>query len=941
LLDIYGGYDERDLDKESRPLTAFQTPIGHLQLTRLPQGFTNAVAEQMRITRHVLAEDMPSNADCFLDDIPIKGPRSDYDGETLEDNPQIRRFIWEYAVILERILFRLEESGLTASGKKLVAFATELDVLGSTVSYYGRKISSDKTNKIVRWPVPETLFDVRSFVGMCTFVRIHIPHFSDISAPLRRITRKGVAFEWTEECQESFDRLKAIVGTNIRLKKLDYAPDAGLIILAVDSSQIAASAGLFQLNKEGIRCPSRYESISFTDVESRYSQPKLELFGLVKCLRKLAPFIWGIHFRIEVDAVSLIQMVNSPDPIPNAAANRWVAYLYLFDFEIVHVKGEKHKLADALSRVRRTPSDSTTESINDVLSNSLVYEGLFPDTSFSLSVFFLDHLYPDDEFQHIGRFLDSLMYPPNTNAKERKLLRLRAQKFLLREGRLYKRASRQFHDREVVLLPERREEILQELHDELGHRGVRETYGRVVTRYWWPGLLHSVEQYVKSCLLCQLRSPRKETEKRRPGRPTGLFKSWSFDVIHVKYGRFPYLLTGHEELTGWPEAMPLTKIDAAHVAVFFRDILMRFGQFHRARLDNGSEFKSVAQEALDLAGVQTVRIAPHHPQANGQEERGHIPLMDCLYKLAREHPGRWYHYLPHALFAERISIKRSTGFSPYQLLYLAEPVLPIDKLDSTWLIADWENIDSPASLLAARVRQLIRRHDDLHDVAQKLEAARLKGVLYHDKKNAHRLRNPLAHGDLVLVQNVKLETQWGLKLADRWFGPYEIRERLLKGSYLLKEVGPHGAHLLKPFAAFRLRRFFPRGRPEEQVAEELLPDEDGPDIDCSDLEDEALSIRSERHQIEEFLRAADEDNEDVSQVDSFSDAAPVMSIDASNTDESDDDDLPQDEQDPPGFLEDHEFEKAPIPPNSPADPVLVVRPLAPPPGPTLIVRARH
>jgi hypothetical protein len=945
LLDIYGGYDERDLDQDSRPLTAFQTPIGHLQLTRLPQGFTNAVAEQMRITRHVLAEDMPSNADCFLDDIPVKGPRSTYNDAPHEENPQIRQYIWEYAVILERILFRLEESGLTASGKKLVAFANELDVLGSTVSFYGRRISTHKQNKILRWPIPETLFDVRSFIGMCTFVRVHIPQFSDISSPLRRITRKNSAFDWTDECQKAFDRLKTIVGKNICLKKLDYSPNAGLIILAVDSSQTAAGAGLFQLNKEGIRCPARYESITFTDVEARYSQPKLELCGLVKCLRKLAPYIWGVPFRIEVDAISLIQMVNSPDPIPNAAANRWIAYLHLFDFEIVHVKGEKHKLADALSRVRRTPSDSTAESINEVLSNSLIYEGCFPGMPVGFDIFFLSHLYPDDDFRHIGRYLESLTFPPNTNHRERKLLKLRAQKFLLRNGKLFRKATRQFHDREVVLLKDRQQSILRELHDDLGHRGTRETYGRVILRYWWPSLLDTVQSYVKSCLLCQLRSPRKETEKRRPGKPVGLFKSWSFDVIHVKYGRYPYLVTAHDELTGWPEAMALTKIDAAHVAVFIRDILTRFGQFHRARLDNGSEFKAVAQEAFDRAGVQTVRIAPNHPQANGQEERGHIPLMDCIYKLARDHPGKWYAYLPYALYAERISVKKSTGFSPFQLLYLTEPVLPIDKLDSTWLISEWDTISSHSSLLAARARQLIRRHEDLQVVAQKLEAARLAGILYHDKKNAHRLRQPLEPGDLVLIQNVKLETQWGLKLADRWFGPYEIRERLPRGSYLLKEVGPNGAHLLKAFAAFRLRRFFPRGRPEDQVNIELLAEDEDSDIAQSDLEDEAMSIQSERAQIDRFVDAAVDRESDKSQVDSFSDALPTHAFGSDSNSGDEDDDHPQDEREPPGDVEPQDFERVSPSPAaqrapSPSRAVLVVRPLAPPPsaGPTLIVR---
>ncbi|MBW0509980.1 hypothetical protein O181_049695 [Austropuccinia psidii MF-1] len=44
LGDIMGGYDERELDITTRPLTTFETPVGRLQPTRLPQGTTNSVA---------------------------------------------------------------------------------------------------------------------------------------------------------------------------------------------------------------------------------------------------------------------------------------------------------------------------------------------------------------------------------------------------------------------------------------------------------------------------------------------------------------------------------------------------------------------------------------------------------------------------------------------------------------------------------------------------------------------------------------------------------------------------------------------------------------------------------------------------------------------------------------------------------------------------------
>jgi len=66
----------------------------------------------------ILQEEIPEHVGVFIDDGGIKGPRSTYGGQRLKENPGIRRFIWEYAVTLERVLFRIEEAGLTVSGKK-------------------------------------------------------------------------------------------------------------------------------------------------------------------------------------------------------------------------------------------------------------------------------------------------------------------------------------------------------------------------------------------------------------------------------------------------------------------------------------------------------------------------------------------------------------------------------------------------------------------------------------------------------------------------------------------------------------------------------------------------------------------------------------------------------------------------------------------------------
>ncbi|MBW0561781.1 hypothetical protein O181_101496 [Austropuccinia psidii MF-1] len=164
LKDIMGGYDERELDVTTRPLTTFETPLGRMQLTRLPQGATNSVVVYQAQMTWIPQEEIPESVGIFIDDVGIKGPRSLYNQETLPENPSIRRFIWEYEITLERVLFRIEEAGLTISGSKLEFCVPALDIVGHLVSYKGRTISKQKSNKIQNWPTPLNKKEIRGFL---------------------------------------------------------------------------------------------------------------------------------------------------------------------------------------------------------------------------------------------------------------------------------------------------------------------------------------------------------------------------------------------------------------------------------------------------------------------------------------------------------------------------------------------------------------------------------------------------------------------------------------------------------------------------------------------------------------------------------------------------------------------------------------------------------
>lgn len=112
VFDLFSGYDARRLHEKSRDLCAFNTPLGTYRPTGLPQGSTNAVQEFQACMTFILAPEMPNIASPFIDDIPVCGPKTRYEEEgqqeALPENLGIRRFVWEHANDINRVLHRIK-----------------------------------------------------------------------------------------------------------------------------------------------------------------------------------------------------------------------------------------------------------------------------------------------------------------------------------------------------------------------------------------------------------------------------------------------------------------------------------------------------------------------------------------------------------------------------------------------------------------------------------------------------------------------------------------------------------------------------------------------------------------------------------------------------------------------------------------------------------------
>ena len=124
----------------------------------------------------------------YLDDIIV-----------FSDNPK------DHIVRLEAVFKKLASAGLKLKPSKCFFFKEEIDYLGHLVSGKGVATSPKKIEAVTKWPVPQTVYDVRSFLGFVGYYRRFIRDFSKISKPMRSYhwIRKSIQ----DSCKENSDKL--------------------------------------------------------------------------------------------------------------------------------------------------------------------------------------------------------------------------------------------------------------------------------------------------------------------------------------------------------------------------------------------------------------------------------------------------------------------------------------------------------------------------------------------------------------------------------------------------------------------------------------------------------------------------------------------------------------------------------------------------------------
>ena len=222
------------------------------------------------------------------------------------------------------------------------------------MSSRGIKTSPKKIAAILNWPQPQNITQVRSFLGFCNYYRKFIRGYTQVAKPLYQLLmgenakKKTNGIEWTEQCEQAFNKLKEICSDTPILAYADYSK---CFKVHTDASEQGLGAVLYQDQDDGTTRVIAYASWNLTKSEKRYHSSKLEFLALKWSIcERFHEYLYGDKFQVYTDNNPLTYILTTAKL--DATGQRWVASLANYDFTIHYCSGKQNVEADALSRIR-------------------------------------------------------------------------------------------------------------------------------------------------------------------------------------------------------------------------------------------------------------------------------------------------------------------------------------------------------------------------------------------------------------------------------------------------------------------------------------------------------------------------------------------------------------------------------------------------------------
>lgn len=332
-LDLYQGFFQTKLHKDSRPCTAFTTGKNQYQMTRMPMGLKSSPNNFSRMMTIAMSGLNYDKCLIYQDDLIVIGRSLNSHNTNLMD-----------------VFGRLRSVNLKLNPPKCNFLQKQVLYLGHIISKDGIQPDSEKIKVLVNYPRPQSVDDVKRFVAFANYYRKFIPNFAEIALPLNRMSRKNATYCWSSECEKSFQKLKLALTTPPVLQYPDFSENNEFVLQTDASGQ---AIGSVLCNSDGR--PVAYASRTLNKAEINYPTIEKELLAIVWSVKYFRPYLYGRRFKIQTDHRPLIYLFGMRDP--SSRLLKFRLQLEEYNFTVEYLKGKNNSVADALSRIRLTSKD--------------------------------------------------------------------------------------------------------------------------------------------------------------------------------------------------------------------------------------------------------------------------------------------------------------------------------------------------------------------------------------------------------------------------------------------------------------------------------------------------------------------------------------------------------------------------------------------------------
>lgn len=629
-IDLKEAFWQVELTPESREKTAFTVPGRPLfQFVRMPFGLCNAPQTLCRLMDKVIPTELREYVFVYMDDLLV-----------------VSKTFETHLTRLRSVATCLRNANLTINVRKSKFCLREIRYLGHIVGQGCIKPDPNKVDAITDFPVPRTVRQVRSFLGMCGWYHRYIAGFADIAAPMTDLIKKHARFVWTPEAQVAFEQLKERLTTAPVLSHPDFSRP---FVIQCDASRNGVGGVLYQLDEQGHEHPISFMSKKLNSAQRNYCVTEQECLAAILSLKKFRGYVEGMKFTIVTDHASLKWLMAQKDLSGRLA--RWSLSLQAYDFSIEHRKGSANVVPDALSRV----FVDELQQLDDLAPPFDFSHDAYDDLSYAA---------------HRTRILNEADRLPDLQVRDRQIF-IRTQ--FRKGGPLTNTAGWK-----LWIPPGLTAITIAHAHNPplASHPGVGKTLEKLRRSYFWPRMGPQVAEFINHCQTCKETKAPNVTLRPPMGKQVLVERPWQRVYIDL-LGPYPRSTAGNtsilivlDQYSKFVLLKPLRKASAVEIVRFLeREVFHVFGVPESLWSDNGVQFVSKDfKNLIDRYGVTHIRTATHSPQSNASE-RVNRSILAAIRSYLTDNQQTWDLEISAIGSALRNNVHESTGYSPHYLVF--------------------------------------------------------------------------------------------------------------------------------------------------------------------------------------------------------------------------------------------------------------------------------